>query len=216
MADAAMAVAPHVWHYAQGHARLFPELARIMRETTYSYQKSDGGLPHRHPGYDPATDGQLGDILGVYREHLCSKDDSWLKTMWPKARKAMDSTINRWDKDENGVLAGAQWNTLDGALGGSTSWIGTLYLAALGACEKMALLQGDRAASQRYQRIRAAGSKNQNETLWDGEYYMQIPDPEPRSDYDKGCAIDQLLGEWWGRHARHQAQLSARSYPDRA
>ncbi len=188
----------HVWHYAQGHARLFPELGRIMRETTYSYQKPDGALPHRHPGYHPATDGQLGDILGVYREHLCNKDSDWLKDMWPKARKAMDATIAAWDKDENGVLAGAQWNTLDGALGGSTSWIGTLYLAALGACEKMAILQGDRNAADRYKRIRAAGAVAQNETLWNGEFYMQIPDPEPRSDYDNGCAIDQVLGEWWG------------------
>jgi uncharacterized protein (DUF608 family) len=188
----------HVWHYAQGHARLFPELARIMREATYSFQKPDGSLPHRHPNYDPATDGQLGDILGAYREHLCSVDGSWLKKMWPKFRKAMDATIEFWDKGETGVLAGAQWNTLDGALGGSTSWIGTLYLGALAACEKMALQQGDKAAAERYKRIRVEGSRRQDETLWNGEYYMQIPDPEPRSDYDDGCAIDQLLGEWWG------------------
>lgn len=188
----------HVWHYAQGHARLFPELARAMREATFSYQKPDGSLPHRHPGAFPATDGQLGDILGVYREHLCSKDGEWLKTMWPKARRAMDATIAQWDSDEDGVLAGAQWNTLDGALGGSTSWIGSLYLAALAASEKMAVLQGDRNAAERYRRIREAGAKTQNETLWNGEYYRQIPDPEPRSDYGNGCAIDQVLGEWWG------------------
>jgi hypothetical protein len=169
-----------------------------MRETTYSYQKPDGSLPHRHPDYEPATDGQLGDILGVYREHLCSTDGMWLTQMWPKARKAMDATIKQWDSDENGILAGAQWNTLDGALGGSTSWIGTLYLAALGACEKMALLHGDRAAAQRYHKIREDGARRQNETLWNGEYYMQIPDPQPRSDFDSGCSIDQVLGEWWG------------------
>ncbi len=39
--------------------------------------------------------------------------------------------------------------------------------------------------------------KNQNEKLWNGEYYIQIPDPTPARDYDTGCHADQLLGQWW-------------------
>ncbi|HUT23417.1 MAG TPA: GH116 family glycosyl-hydrolase [Sumerlaeia bacterium] len=191
----------HVWHYAQAHARLFPSLARAMREATYSLQKPDGALPHRHPAYPPAADGHFGDILGAYREHLCSADDDWLKAWWPKIKRAMEFGIAQWDADEDGVLAGAQHNTLDGSLGGNTSWIGTLYLAALQASARMARLQGEEETAQSYLRIWESGAKRQNETLWNGEYYQQIPDPEPRSDYADGCAIDQVLGEWWANQA---------------
>ncbi|MGQ9575138.1 MAG: GH116 family glycosyl-hydrolase [Thermoguttaceae bacterium] len=193
----------HVWHYAQAHARLFPEIARRMRQQEFRYQGADGAIPHRQFVSFPATDGQCGAVLNSYREHLISPDRKWLDAHWPSIRRAMDYTIARWDKDEDGVLAGAQWNTLDGALGGSTSWLGTLYLAALAAAEKMALLENDTQAAQRYGRIRASGARTQDQTLFNGEYYIQIPDPEPREDYATGCAIDQVLGQWWA----HQLDL---------
>jgi len=109
----------------------------------------------------------------------------------------MEHAIRTWDADEDGVLAGYQWNTLDCAVGGSTSWLGSLYLAALAACERMATLQGEPELAARYGAIRARGAATQDSTLFNGEYYIQLPDPEPRNDYADGCAIDQLLGEWW-------------------
>jgi len=189
----------HVWHYAQAHARLFPDIGRLMRQETFGYQHGDGGLPHRQPDAPPAIDGELGEILAAYREYLCSTDGRWLAEMWPRVRAAMDHTIRQWDPNEDGILSGPQWNTLDGSLGGSTSWIGSLYLAGLGASERMARLQGDAVALERYAAIRSSGAKAQDETLFDGEYYSQIPDPEPQSDYNDGCSIDQVLGEWWAR-----------------
>ena len=187
----------HVWHYAQAHARLFPEIGRRMREQAFHYQAANGAIPHRQPASHPAFDGQCGDILGAWREHLLSPDGAWLAKYWPNAKKAMDFTIATWDRDEDGVLAGPQWNTLDGNLGGSTSWLGTMYLAALAASEKMALLQGDADAAKRCRRIRDAGAKKQDETLFNGDYYIQLPDPKPQQDYGEGCSIDQLLGQWW-------------------
>ncbi len=188
----------HVWHYAQAHARLFPSIARRMRKQIYECQQASGALPHRlSGGMGPAADGHCGDILGAYREYLCSKDRKWLDGMWPSVKKAMEFAVSTWDKDQDGVLAGAQWNTLDGNLGGSTSWIGSLYLAALEASARMADLQGDADAAKRYRRIRASGATKQDETLFNGEYYRQIRDPKPYHDYGNGCAIDQVLGEWW-------------------
>lgn len=187
----------HVWHYAQAHARLFPGIARRMREQEFRYQKPDGGVPHRQPGEFPAFDGQCGAVLGSYREHLMSVDGGWLHAHWPSITNAMNYAIAAADKDEDGVLAGPQWNTLDGALGGSSSWLGSLYLAALAAAEKMALLESDGEAAKRYARIRAAGSKKQDETLFNGEHYIQIPDEKPQQDYGNGCHIDQVLGQWW-------------------
>ncbi|MCR4413092.1 MAG: GH116 family glycosyl-hydrolase, partial [Thermoguttaceae bacterium] len=202
----------HVWHYAQAHGRLFPEIARQMRAQEFKYQARDGAIPHRQFASHPAFDGQCGAVLNSYREHLMSPDRTWLDANWPRIRRAMDYTIATWDKDGDGVLAGPQWNTLDGALGGSTSWLGTLYLAALAAAEKMALLENDPDTAKRYAAIRRSGATKQDETLFNGEYYIQIPDPEPREDYVTGCAIDQLLGQWWA----HQLDLGWLYPPEHA
>ena len=202
----------HVWHYAQAHARLFPEIARQMRAQEFRFQTPDGAIPHRQFKAFPACDGQFGAVLNSYREHLMSPDRTWLDTHWPAIRRAMEYAIATWDKNEDGVLAGPQWNTLDGALGGSTSWLGTMYLAALAAAEKMALLENDRQAAQRYAAIRDSGARLQDQTLFNGEYYIQIPDAEPREDYGDGCAIDQLLGQWWA----HQLDLGWLYPPDHA
>ena len=188
----------HVWHYAQGHARLFPQIGRLMREQELAHQVESGAIPHRQaPGVAPAFDGQCGAILGAYREHLTSANGQWLHTAWPKLKKAMDHVIRQWDRDEDGVLAGAQWNTLDENVGGSTSWMGSLYCASLAACERMATLEGEANTAARYRRIREAGAKAQDETLFNGEYYIQIPDNQPRRDYVTGCHVDQALGQWW-------------------
>jgi len=187
----------HVWHYAQAHARLFPGIARRMREQEFRFQKPDGGIPYRQPAEFPAFDGQCGAVLNSYREHLMSPDGQWLDKHWPSISNAMAYVIATWDKDEDGVLTGAQWNTLDGALGGSSSWLGSLYLAALAAAEKMSLLKNEPEAAKRYARILASGSKGQDATLFNGDYYIQIPDPVPQQDYGNGCHIDQVLGQWW-------------------
>ena len=200
----------HVWHYAQAHARLFPAIARQMRNQALGAEK-DGGIPFRLPAGNVACDSQTGEVLEAYREHLTSGDDGWLKQHWPAIQEAMEYSIQRWDGDEDGVLAGAQHNTLDVDLGGSTSWLGSMYLAALRAAAKMAALMGDDAAVKRYTDIADRGAKTQNETLWNGEYYIQIPDPEPRRDYGNGCHIDQVLGHWWA----HQLDLGEVYPPQR-
>ena len=201
----------HVWHYAQAHARLFPSIARVMRAQEFQFQAESGAIPHRQPKSFPAFDGQCGAVLNAYREHLMSPDRTWLDQRWPNIKRAMDFVIATWDKDEDGVLAGAQWNTLDGALAGSSSWLGTLYLAALAAAEKMALLEDEPETAQRYARIRASGSQKQDETLFNGEYYIQIPEAQPHEDYGNGCHIDQVLGQWWA----HQLDLGWLYPPER-
>lgn len=201
----------HVWHYAQAHARLFPSIARTMRAQEFKYQAENGAIPHRQPISFPAFDGQCGAVLNSYREHLTSADRNWLDQNWPSIKKAMDFTIDNWDKDADGVLAGPQWNTLDGALGGSSSWLGTLYLASLAAAEKMARLENEPQTAEQYAQIRVSGSKKQDETLFNGEYYVQIPATEPHEDYGAGCHIDQVLGQWWA----HQLDLGWVYAPDR-
>ncbi|TWT30462.1 hypothetical protein KOR34_50210 [Posidoniimonas corsicana] len=187
----------HVWHYAQGHARLLPELGRKMREQDYATQSPDGKLPHRHTMNGPAADGHFGTILNTYREHLCSADDGWLRAQWPQAKRALDWGIDHWNPNRDGYMQATQHNTLDGAFSGCSSWIGSLYLAALEAGARMAERVGDSASASEYRRIRASGKRLQNQRLWNGEYYVQVVGQKRQQDYLDGCHIDQLLGEWW-------------------
>jgi len=165
----------------------------------------------RHSMSKIAFDGQCGEILGAYREHLCSVDNTWLDRHWPNIQKAIDYMIITWDSDEDGVPRGQQHNTLDAELSGSTSWLGTLYLAALATSEKMAMLQGFTDSANRYQKIRLTGAKHQDSTLFNGEYYIQIPDDMKGENYLTGCHVDQLLGQWWA----HQLDLGWLYQPDR-
>jgi len=201
----------HVWHYAQAHARLFPSIARRMRQQALDAQQPDGGIPFRLPKGGQACDAQCGEVLEAYREHLVGADAKWLNEHWRGIQKAIEHVIGRWDADEDGVLGGIQHNTLDCELGGSSSWLGTLYLAALRASTTMAELQGDGPAAERYRRIAESGAAKQNETLFNGEYYIQIPEPKPQRDYNNGCHIDQVLGQWWS----HQLDLGWLYPPDR-
>jgi len=219
----------HVWHYAQAYARLFPALGRTMREQDYAFPRSDGGLPYRQPSRTcppeqrkyPATDGQLGVVLATYREYLTSTDAAWLEQTWPSARRAMRFVIDTWDADRDGSLGGIMHTTLDCKVGGSTSWLGSMYLAALRACEQMARIAGEDVLAGEYRRIAESGSKVQDAELFNGEYFIQHVDGSPDDlpdyytqhgfrpakrmhpaflggqNYFHGCQIDQLLGQWW-------------------
>jgi uncharacterized protein (DUF608 family) len=188
----------HVWHYAQAHARLFPELGRKMREEDFAQMAPDGRIlmRHSHPNSN-AADGQFGTLLNAYREYLCSADDTWLKEEWPKIELAMDWAIKQWDPDQDGFMEGRQDNTLDGHLFGCSSWIGSMYLTSLEAVARMAEIEGVPFKAEALRAIRASGQKLQNERLWNGEYYIQTRGKERSGDYLDGCQIDQLLGEWW-------------------
>ncbi len=187
----------HVWHYAQGHARLLPELGRKMREQDYSMQLENGLTPYRHTNQVGAADGFYGTILNTYREHLCSPDNSWLESQWPMVKKGMDWSIDYWNPNRDGFMETVQHNTLDGDIMGCSSWIGSLYLSALEAAARMADLMGEPDTAAEYRKIRKSGKELQNERLWNGEYYVQEVGKKRIQDYLDGCHIDQILGEWW-------------------
>ena len=188
----------HVWHYAQAHARLFPELARQIRQQAYDTMKEGGRFAYRQPNGSNSFDGQCGEILATYREHLLSKDNAWLKRQYPKTKLAMGYVINTWDKDQDGWLQGAKHTTYDCSLSGNPSFLTSLYMAALKASVQMANLCNDGASASQWDAILNRAQKIQNERLWNGEYYTQAIDSlKPNSDYGNGCLSDQLLGQWW-------------------
>ncbi|HPP73594.1 MAG TPA: GH116 family glycosyl-hydrolase [Armatimonadota bacterium] len=198
----------HVWNYEMTLSRLFPDLERTMRETDLVAQLlDDGEIPHRTvlPTYLPrwkegvAADGQCGTVLKTCREYLLSGDKDFLAGLWPRVKRAMAYAMTRWDSDEDGVMDGAQWNTYDCNVYGRNSFITGLYLAALLAAEKMALIMDEPELVQQYHNRFEAGKRNLDDETFDGDYYIQIYDENEHQEmqYGRGCLSDQFIGQWW-------------------
>lgn len=189
----------HVWNYAQSHARLFPEVGQNMRVSDFiTYLHDSGETSHRQHGPHAAfMDGHCACIEAAYREHQLSHDNAFLEQIWPGVKKSVDWIVEAIDKDRDGVPAGHQWNTYDTAVSGANTFIGSQFLSALAAAEQMALVMSDPDSAQRWRTVREAGMKNQDQQLWNGQYYIQIPESPPARDYNNGCHSDQLLGQWW-------------------
>jgi uncharacterized protein (DUF608 family) len=190
----------HVWNYEQAMAALFPEFERNLREKTdYSVSlREDGAILSRNGEHGVLIDGHAGGILKIYREHLMSSNNYLLSRNWEKIKKSIEYIISE-DGNEDGMLVKMQPNTYDIAFYGANTYVGSLYLAALRAGEKMALIMKDRKAADRYKKIYEAGTKTTMDRLWNGEYFIQDVDEKeyPRFQYGKGCLSDQLFGQTW-------------------
>ena len=218
----------HVWNYEQALAFLFPELERSMRRTDFKdNMRPDGSMAFRtlvpvgrgQWKFKPAADGQMGCIMKLYREWQLSGDDAFLKELWPNAKQALEFAWHHWDADQDGVMEGEQHNTYDIEFYGPNTMMGTLYLGALSAAERMAVVAGDKEAAEKYHRIRESGSRKLEE-VWNGDYYVQKVPPveqlrtqEKGSEetwhadavqngqilyqYGDGCLSDQMLGQWF-------------------
>jgi non-lysosomal glucosylceramidase len=196
----------HVWHYGQAMGRLFPELEVLLRERADFNpdigMNSNGMIDHRgefHAGQ--AVDGQAGIILRAYRDHQMSSDDAFLKRNYVSIKKAMGWLIaqDALDGQEDGILQGAQHNTLDAEWYGPVAWLSGLYLASLRAMEQMATEMGDNDFAAQCRHIFEIGQKKFVATLFDGEYFINKPDPKHRDSINSGtgCEIDQVFGQSW-------------------
>jgi uncharacterized protein (DUF608 family) len=193
----------HVWHYAHAAARLFPALERLAREEQDfgdGFDPKTGLIDHRgkHPPVGYAADGQAGCILRAYREHQTSADDAFLKRVWPKVKKALEYMIEQ-DGDDDGVIENYQHNTLDTGFWGASSWLSSLYVAALRAGEEMARELKDDDFAARCKKIAASGGKKIADDLFNGEYFYHKADPKHPEAMRSGdgCEIDQVFGQSW-------------------
>ena len=193
----------HVWHYEHAMGRLFPELDILLRERVDFKQDvamhPDGMIEHRGDcGAGQAVDGQAGTILRAYRDHQMSADDAFLKRNWASIKLAIEWLIGQ-DGNNDGVLEGAQHNTLDAEWYGPVAWLSGLYLAALRAGDAMGSEIGDDAFSTRCRSILEVGQKNFVGRMFNGEYFYQVADPARAKTVGcyNGCEIDQVFGQHW-------------------
>ncbi|WP_171683980.1 GH116 family glycosyl-hydrolase [Paenibacillus planticolens] len=189
----------HVWHYAQAHSRLWPQIGQMFDQQWLDAEKPDGLLPYRYNNDIFAFDGQTGVILSAYRDYLQSPDTSWLSTYWPKIKGAMDYVITHHDPNANGILQGGALTTLDAGSPAMNSWLGSMYLAAVNASAHLAKAAGDTASGDKYDAIYNKGKTNQESMLWNGQYYVEKAQSGGGATnfIGNGSEIDMLLGQWW-------------------
>ncbi|MEN8662710.1 MAG: GH116 family glycosyl-hydrolase [Lentimonas sp.] len=199
----------HVWNYAQGLARIFPEIERECRdriEYGLGYTQSNGEISFRYNvrgkrDRNDALDGTCGTIIRVLRESQMTTDYRFLASIWDRVKRSIDGVIEHWDPDEDGILAGAQHNTLDEPWHGKVHWLINVYHAALKASATMARQMKQPSVAQRYERIIAKGAPLMVKQLWNEDfgYFVHIPpqDETQMHGSTNGCHIDQVLGDSW-------------------
>ncbi len=199
----------HVWNYSHAEARLFPELARstrVMQDLGSAFEASSGRVAFRGEvggGFEYAADGQAGTVLKCYREHLCSPDNSFLKANWPRIKKVLDYLCLEKDREPgaapDGIIRGNQHNTYDIDFVGPNTFVGSLYLAALTAGGKMALLMDDHRSAALYLEAATTGREWTEANLFNGRWFTQqlAEGQDTRWQYGSGCLSDQLFGQTW-------------------
>ncbi len=218
----------HVWNYEQTTPFIFGELAKMQRQIEFGYATNDIGLMSFRVNLPiefaqkmgrAAADGQMGAIMKLYRDWQMSGEEDLLKRLWPHAKKAMGFCWIKggWDANKNGVMEGAQHNTMDVEYYGPNPQMEIWYLGALKAMAVMADHMKDEAFAKTCRQLYRQGSKWTDEHLFNGEYYIQIVQPpksrdevspfllvgmgakdvtNPAFQLGKGCLVDQLVGQY--------------------
>jgi uncharacterized protein (DUF608 family) len=218
----------HVWNYEQATSFLYGELASSMREIEFMQATDEEGLmsfrvhlpiERAREWGKAAADGQMGCIMKIYRDWQLSGDDEFLRKLWPKVKKALAFAWIKggWDADQDGVMEGAQHNTMDVEYYGPNPQMGIWYLGALKAAVEMAGYLGDTEFADKCGKLFSSGSRWIDANLFNGEYYehlIQLPKSRdsiapslmvgmgaenlnnPDYQLGKGCLIDQLVGQY--------------------
>jgi len=175
----------HVWNYEHTIPFLFGELAKTMREVEFKYATDTRGLMSFRVGLPleengqvlglAAADGQMGTIIKAYRDWQLSGDDEMLKELYPHIKRAMEFAWIKggWDGDKDGVMEGAQHNTMDVEYYGPNPQMGFMYLGALKAIAEMGDYVGDKKFAKECRKLYQTGSQWIEDNLFNGEYYEQ-------------------------------------------
>lgn len=204
----------HVFHYEQAFGRVFPNMARQLREQIdfglswdkrgfVGYRAEHSGIG-KHDGRGYAIDGHAGTILRAYREHTTSSNSDFLNKNWKKIKAGINYLITQ-DSEKtgktDGIIEGAQYHTLDRPWYGKISWITTMYNAALQVGVALGNEMGDKQFAKKCEEIAGQGFVNIPKELFNGEFFFNELDANhlDAPNTNRGSHIDQMLGQSWAQ-----------------
>lgn len=190
----------HVYGYTTLMERLFPDVAKNMRESDFirNFDLKAGGCSMRFGTGGWAIDGALACIIKTYL--VVQQSDStltWLPSVWKNVKAQMDDIITKFDTNGNGVITLPQQNTYDTAMNGANTFIGSYYITALRACAKMAKCLGDNVSSKSYSDRAEMAAVNYDKICWKEEFGYFVADvtiDNCKYSYGPGCFVDQVCG----------------------
>ena len=191
---------------------LFPGLQKVQMKLGASFQRPDGRVHHLFTpdfsevdeGFDRVDMNQQFVMLAA-RDYEWTGDTAYLRDLWPHIIRAMDNTA-KLDTDGDGLPDDdTRRNTYDcWDFTGCPSYIGSLWLGALKAAERIAQAVGDAQREKCWREAYARGLKSFEEKLWNGQYYILWRNGAS-GETDECCMSDQMSGDWyaqvmgWGR-----------------
>lgn len=183
---------------------MFPELSRYQLDLTKTFQREDGRVPHLFPASFShpnnawyRTDMMAQYVLMVYRDYCWTGDVRFIKDFYNSCVLAM-RCMAATDADGNGLpdASGADTTYDTWGMFGTTAFMSGLFLSAISALQKMALLAGDPQTAQWAGAAFDKGKKSYEKELWNGKYlrlWHRISDDTS----DEGCMADQFSGYWY-------------------
>lgn len=148
-------------------------------------------------------------ILLAYRDYLWTKDEAALKKLYPFVKKAF-YWLAATDKNRDGLPddEGADQTFDLWDLYGAGAYVSGLFLAALLALEKMAVLMNDAAVAKEAHQGFRKGRASFDKKLWNKSYYMaynnaqesltekQLAHHTKTRKVSPACTAGQLVGQW--------------------
>ena len=136
----------------------------------------------------------------------CQRIPKFLEDNWSKIKLAIEFLIAQDSQNTgsaDGIIEGFQYHTLDRPWYGKISWISSLYVASLRAGVELADEMGDVNFASRCENIADLGYENLVKEIYNGEFFINKLDADhlDAPNTNKGCHIDQILGQAWALQA---------------
>ncbi|MDO9542057.1 MAG: GH116 family glycosyl-hydrolase, partial [Kiritimatiellia bacterium] len=189
------------------YTSLFPELdknelslfADFQHECgMISHDLGRGGVDRSHAGYHVWPDLVCSFIIETLRHMHATGDREFIQSIYPRVTKAINWVLTL-DDDGDGIpdMKPGRGNTYDTSeWPGCSSFVGSLWIAALYAAADMARLAGQAQESPGFVKLAQKAADSMNHKLWNGRFYDNFKCDDPSRSDAKNCLLPQVAGEW--------------------